>query len=70
MVGRIALLADLSLRRAGYGEAIDHCLSEALNGLRANLNEQFELELTRATERFARAPVESVLETKSEETTT
>ena len=69
VVGRIALIADLSLRRARYGEVIDRCLSEALNGLRTEIDERFGRELTRSAGRFARA-VESVFETKSEEKTT
>ena len=44
-VGRVCVLADLSLRRSGYGDCIDYVLSEALNQVRALCDENLEREL-------------------------
>lgn len=78
-VGRACVLVDLSLRRSGYGDCIDHILSEVLNQVRALCNENLERELRAngaqliaslqtATEEWVRklaADVEPVPESKS-----
>jgi hypothetical protein len=61
-VGRICVLADLSLRRSGYGDQIDRILPEALNHVRAFCNEDREREL-----RAASKQVIPVLQAKMEE---
>lgn len=41
-VGRMFVLADLALRRSGFGDWIDHFLQEALKEVRAICNEELE----------------------------
>lgn len=45
-------MADLSLRRHGYGERIDEVLSEALNWIRREFNEKMEQMLIAASVEF------------------
>jgi hypothetical protein len=47
-VGGLLVLADLSLRRNGLGQVIDHFLPEALQEFRDGITEEVERELAEA----------------------
>ena len=53
--GKLLVWADLSLRRNGFAEVIDYCLSELLNKCREEINEKLELEMAAASPHIAAA---------------
>lgn len=54
-VGRLIVLADLSLRRNGFTEVIDRLMPEVLFWFRQEVNEKLELQLTEVSPKFATA---------------
>jgi G:T/U-mismatch repair DNA glycosylase len=55
VVGRLVILADLSLRRNGLADVIDRCLPELLGKLRQEVNQKLEHELAASSQDLAAA---------------
>lgn len=53
VVGRLVILADLSLRRNGFAEVIDRGLGQILDACRRDINEELERELAASSHTFA-----------------
>ena len=52
-IGKLCIFVDLSLRRIGYGERINHELQTVLGHMRGEFGEQLERELLAASSRLA-----------------